>query len=198
MCTFCNAPETQYHINIACTIVLWLKCEDPCAGRLINSSKHIAINQPTPHNSRWTIPLLDYIGIEDHVWMDSEAREDIWNGMWTRQLLQQLLLNSQDSFVSPQDYKATLAWLQRITAILQHAQRALYRILRVELLSKDLKTRSKQVISLRRKRHITRTQTLFEAWRIPYLKPASPRRKLQPRHESTPPHPLPFFRTDRC
>ena len=100
----------------------------------------------------------------------------MWNGRWTRQLLQDLLPDSPVTFVPPRDYKVTLTWLQRITATLQQTQRALYRTRRLEILSKDRKARNVQVISLRRKRRSQRTQTLYAAWRLPYIKPSNPRR----------------------
>ncbi len=35
-------------------------------------------HQPIPQHSRWIIPLLNYV--EEHIWQDSEAGGDVWNG----------------------------------------------------------------------------------------------------------------------
>ncbi len=93
--------------------------------------------------------------------------------------------------VLPRDYIVTISWLQRITAILQQTQRALYRIRRLKILSKEWKERNAQVISLRQKRHTQRTQTLFAALRLPYIKPSYPRRIPLSRPPPTPLTPVP-------
>jgi hypothetical protein len=45
-------------------------------------------HQHLPASERWVIPLLDYK--EQHLWSDTEAGGDIWNGRWTRELLSSL------------------------------------------------------------------------------------------------------------
>jgi hypothetical protein len=126
-------------------------------------------------SDRWIIPLLDYM--EENLWSESEAGGDLWNGRWTPHLLSSLLGEASHAPAERRDFQRALAWLTQLTSLLQNAQRILYGVRHVELLSLDSKTRRATVISLRRKRKISAARTLFAAWRIPYAKPLVPRRK---------------------
>ena len=194
-CQFCNLRETQHHINVACLHPPMVEMRKSLR-RKIDEFFQAYRHQPLPQHSRWIIPIIDYI--EDQVWQDTEAGGDIWNGRWTRFTLHDLLPDGRDLFIPSREYKITLGWLQRLTALLQHAQRTLYRVRRTELLSKERQSRNAYVISLRRKRHTKRTQTLFEAWRIPYVRTDTPRRRpnkatLPPTPTVTPPTILPLI-----
>jgi hypothetical protein len=69
-----------------------------------------------------------------------------------------------------------MQWMKRLTQLLQRSQTALYSARHIELMSKEAKARRDRYLALRRRTKSRRTQTLFEAWRIPYYKPAHPRR----------------------
>ncbi len=84
---------------------------------------------------RWVAPIIDYI--KYHMWEDSVTGRDIWNGWWTLATLHQLLPEAPSTPINLREYTIALAWLQRLTDILQPGQQTLYRIRRVELLSNE-------------------------------------------------------------
>jgi len=124
------------------------------------------------------IPLLDYM--EQHLWSDTEAGGDVWNGRWTSDLLSSLLGEAAPTSVNPRSFRRALRWIQQLTGLLQTAQRALYRVRHLELASKEAKTRRAAVTASWRRRKVKASQTLFAAWNIPYQTPTFPRRKVQP------------------
>ncbi len=75
--------------------------------------------------------------------------------------------------------KRALQRLQKLTQLLQTAQRAIYRVRYIELSSKEAKMRRDTVIALRRKRTGISSRTLFASWNIPYCRPATPKRKMR-------------------
>ncbi len=112
--------------------------------------------------------IIDYM--EDHLWSDTEKGGDVWNGRWPSRLIEDLLPVSYDQRVDPADLKASLKWMQRLTQLLQRAQRELYSARHLELMSKEAETRRDRILALRHKHRTLRTQTLFESWRLPYFK----------------------------
>jgi hypothetical protein len=92
--------------------------------------------------------------MEDHMWTDTELGGDIWNGRWSPDLITSLLGEAARDTVDQRLFKRALQRLQKITQLLQTAQRAIYRVRYVELSSKEAKTRRDTVIALRRKRTV--------------------------------------------
>ncbi len=79
-CRFCAAPETQQHINAACThssLVEMRRHQRKWIDEFFQFYRH----QHLQKSDRWISPILDYM--EDHLWTDSEAGGDLWNGWWT-------------------------------------------------------------------------------------------------------------------
>ena len=181
-CRFCAVPETQQHINAACTHPPMKEMRHHhkrCIDEFFQCYRH----QHLPASDRWIIPLIDYM--EDHLWADNEAGGDIWNGRWTPQLLSSLLGDSSQLMIESRDCRRALTWLQKLTGLLQKAQRAIYGVRHAELMSLEAKIRRATVIAMHRKRKIHTARTLFAVWNIPYVKPPSPRRRALP-----PPSPL--------
>jgi hypothetical protein len=143
---------------------------------------------PLPH--RWVIPLVDYI--EDHLWSNTQEGGDVWNGRWTPLLLSTHLAEDGRTPVQPPEFKGAIKWLQRLTLLLQDAQRALYGVRHIELLSERRAATAATVIAHRRQRSQTRTRTLYQAWKLKYTRPFAPRRKHTPvqLEPGTPPAPL--------
>ena len=132
-------------------------------------------HQHLPSNSRWVIPLLDYM--EEYLWSDTEAGGDIWNGRWTRDLLSSLLGDAALRKEEPRAFKQALQWLQKLTGVLQTAQRSLYRVRHLERQSQEAKLRRVATVASWKKRKTHVSQTLFAAWNLPYQRPLLPRRK---------------------
>ncbi len=118
-------------------------------------------HQHLPPSHRWVIPLLDYM--EDHLWTNNEEGGDVWNGRWTPLLLSTLLAGDSSLPITQQDFKGALKWLQRLTTLLQNAQRALYGVRHIELLSERRATTAATVIAHRRQRPPSRTRTPYQA-----------------------------------
>ena len=109
------------------------------------------------------------------MWEDTERAGDIWNGRWTRQTLEEILIEHSDSQIPPAEYVSALAWLKQLTLLLQNAQTALYSVRRQILRQSSINPPNH--ITLRRprnKRRGPRTQTLFAAWHIQYSRGAHP------------------------
>jgi hypothetical protein len=117
--------------------------------------------------------------MEQHLWTDTEAGGDIWNGRWTRELLSSLLGDAASRKEEPQEFKKAMHWLQKLTGLLQTAQRSLYRVRHLERQSKEAKLRRAASVSWK-KRKTHAAQTLFAAWNLPYQKPLLPRCTLGP------------------
>jgi hypothetical protein len=130
-------------------------------------------HHPLPTSERWIITLLDYM--EDNI-----TGSDIWNGRWTPHLLSSLLGDASQTLTERRECQRALNSLKQLTGLLQAAQRALYGVRHIELMSLDAKIRRTTVISVQRKRKLHAARTLFAAWRIPYVKPPSPRRRVLP------------------
>ncbi len=176
-CSFCGLPETQQHINVACTY-------PPLAELRHSHWRHVDElfltyrHQNLPSGHRWIATILDYI--EVHLWDDTELGGDIWNGRWTPIVFERLLPISPNQCTPLADVRPTLKWLQRLTLLLQRAQREIYSARHVELLSKEAQVRRNQITALRPQHRSNRAQTLCEAWRLPYFKPSLPRRRFAP------------------
>ena len=110
-------------------------------------------------SDRWLIPLLEHM--EDTIWTDTAAGGDIWNGRWTPQLLTSLLGDASQLLMERRDCQRALSWLQRLTGLLQKAQRAIYGVRHAELTSLEAKIRRATVISMHQKRKIHTARTLF-------------------------------------
>jgi hypothetical protein len=149
LCSFCSAPETQHHINVSCTHPPVVEVRQTMQREIMLFFQKYR-HHHLPQQHRWIIPIVDYI--EDNLWADSIEGGDIWNGRWTRQLLLDLMPDSEMSPITPKDLVGGIKWLQQITAILQRTQKMLYTTRRAELLSKELKARADSVVALRRKR----------------------------------------------
>jgi hypothetical protein len=100
--------------------------------------------------------------------------------MVTPQLLTSLLGDASQLMMERRDCQCALIWLQRLTGLLQKAQRAIYGVRHAELMSLEAKIRWATVISMHRKRKIQTARTLFAMWHIPYVKSPSPRRRALP------------------
>jgi hypothetical protein len=148
-CKFCGEIETQQHINVAClhpplVEIRLIHCQRIEDFYLCYRHQHL------PDRHRWVITLLDYI--EDHLRSNSEEGGDIWNGRWTPLLLFTLLAEDGLAPVLQPDFKGALKWIQRLTILLQDAQRALYGAHHTELLSERRATTAATVIAHRRQR----------------------------------------------
>ena len=175
-CHFCSLLETQQHINSTCT--------HPPLGemrqtqrRRINEFFMCYRHQHLPTSDRWVIPLLDYM--EQHLWSDTEAAGDIWNGRWTRELFSSILGAAATWEVEPRAFKKALQWIRQLTGLLQQAQRALYRVRHLERLSKEAQQRHAMSAASWKKRKRCASKTLYAAWNIPYRTPLLPRRILK-------------------
>jgi hypothetical protein len=176
-CLFCATPETQQHVNAACThppLVEIRRIHRRRIDEYLQCYRHHHLHA----RARWIIPIIDYM--EDHMWTDTEVGGYIWNGRWSPDLLTSLLGEAAQDTVDQCLFKWALQRLQKITQLLQTAQRAIYRVRYVELSSKEAKMRRDTVIALRRKRTERPTRTLFASWNIPYTRPDIPKRKLRP------------------
>ena len=131
-------------------------------------------HQHLPQGQRWIAPLVDYM--ELHIWAETEQGGDIWNGRWNTGVLEDLLSSHPGHKIPTADFRPAIKWLQRLTSILQKAQRALYSARHIELTSKESRARRERFLTLRRGRKRKRAQTLYEAWQLPYYKPIVPRR----------------------
>jgi hypothetical protein len=137
-CSFCGRPETQSHINDICSHPPLVEARRLAKQRINDvfmSYRHSSI----PPVQRWIAPLMDHM--EDRKWDDSEEGSDIWNGRRTRSKLDELIPNASTHITTQQAYKTALSWVQRLTAVLQWAQRTLYRIRHIELRSKETQDR---------------------------------------------------------
>ena len=173
LCVFCGLPETQCHINTSCTHPPLVEVRNLIRRQteeLLLSLRHQAL----PQNRQWVLSLITHM--EDHIWTDSVLGGDLWNGRWTRDGIQDLLPESVNAKISPHDYIKGLAWMRKLTGILQKGQQRLYGIRRVELLSKEAKEKYEAAISLRKKRRNQRNQTLFDIWKIQYTRPIKQKR----------------------
>ena len=81
---FGNEPETQHHINVACTHSPIVEMRRTLRRKMDKFFFQSYRYQFIPTH-RWIIPLLDYL--EDNLWADSKAGRDIWNGRRTCHLL---------------------------------------------------------------------------------------------------------------
>ena len=129
--------------------------------------------------------------MEEHLWSDTEAGGDIWNGRWTRDLLSSLLGDAALRQEEPRTFKKALHWLQKLTGVLQTAQRSLYRVRHLERQSQEIKLRRVATVASWKKRRTHASQTLFAAWNLPYQKSLLPRRKQGPVNPPTVPPPPP-------
>jgi hypothetical protein len=184
LCRFCGVPETQQHINAACTHPPLVETRRTCR-KAIDEFFLCFRHHHIPKQDTWVIPLLDHM--EANIWLDSKASGDLWNGRSTEDLLQSLQQESAMNQVSERDFKKALKRIQSLTALLQQTQRFIYSTRRAKLLSLEAKTHRDTVIALRRRRVTRRNYTLYSAWQIPYSAPNPLRRR---RTSPPQPHPL--------
>jgi hypothetical protein len=118
--------------------------------------------------------------MEEHLWSDTEAGGDICNGRWTSELLSSLLGDAALRKEEPRAFKQALHWLQKLTGVLQNAQRSLYRVRHLERQSQEAKLRRVATVASWKKHKTHASQTLFAAWNLPYQKSLLPRRKQGP------------------
>ena len=176
-CPFCAEPETQQHINATCThppIVETRRQHRHRIDEYLQCYRHHHLHP----RARWIIPIIDYM--EDHMWTDTELGGDIWNGRWTSDLLTSLLGETARDSVDQRLFKRALKRLEKLTQLLQNAQRAIYRVRYVEMSSKEAKVRRDAALAIRRRRTAAPPRTLFAAWNIPYHRPDDPKRRLHP------------------
>lgn len=95
--------------------------------------------------------------------------------MLSQRLLSTLLEGDKDEIIQQPDFKGALKWIQRLTILLQNAQRALYGIGHTELLSAQRVERVANFISHHRRRTSIYTKTLYETWKLSYSRPVAPR-----------------------
>lgn len=99
---------TQAHINTTCfhpaLIDLRLLHRRDISHRLL-SLQHTVL----PPAQQWVTLPISYA--EVHLWKDSERAGDLWTGRWTRQTLQEILLEHTDSQIPRSNYASALHWL---------------------------------------------------------------------------------------
>lgn len=151
-CSFCGMPETQQHINVACT-------HPPLAELRRTHQRHIDEffltyrHHHLPSNQRWIVPLLEYM--EENIWSNTERRgENIWNGRWATGDIKALIPLPPSAKALLTDFKAAMHWMKRLTLLLQRAQTALYSARHIELMFKAAKARRDRYMALRRRTHI--------------------------------------------
>jgi hypothetical protein len=106
--------ETQCHINTSCTHLPLVEVPKLIRRQVDDMSLR---HQHLPQNQRWVLTLIDHM--EEHIWTDSVTRGDLWNGRWTRDAIHALLPESFTAHVPHRDAIKALAWLQKLTGILQ-------------------------------------------------------------------------------
>lgn len=189
LCQFCGEPETQQHINAACTHPPLVETRRSFR-RQIDEFFLCCRHQHFPPADRWILPFLDHM--EANVWNDNVASGDLWNGRWSIDLIHSLLEDSADTCIPPKALTRSLKWLQTLTGLLQRTQRAIHATRRAELSSLEASQRHATVVALRRRRTTNRTQTLFAAWNIPYQPSATTRRRGTPAMNQLPLPQLPL------
>ncbi len=127
LCPLCGCAATQAHINTTCSHpalqdLRLLHRRD--IDHLLLCLQHTVL----PASDRWVSLLVRYV--EDHMWEDSERAEDLWNGRWTRHILEDILLEHSDSHIPLAEYTRALDWLTQLILLLQTAQTALYSVRR--------------------------------------------------------------------
>ncbi len=70
ICTFCNSPATQYHINVACTHPPIVEKRRTMRSRKIDEFFQSYRHQSLPQQHRWITHRLDFVG--DNLWVNSE------------------------------------------------------------------------------------------------------------------------------
>lgn len=91
LCSFCGQPETQSHINTTCSHPSLVEARQMVKRKVeefFMSYRH----RHLPRNHRWIAPLIDYM--EEHLWTNTVRASDIWNGRWTRDDLNSLILDA--------------------------------------------------------------------------------------------------------
>lgn len=104
------------------------------------------------------------------------------NGHWTPLMLSTLLAGDEGKIIQQPHFKEALKWIQRLTLILQNAQGALYEKRHIELLSAKRAKRAATVISDLRRRAITRTTLLYQAWKLSYSPTSGRLHQVRKRH----------------
>ncbi len=79
-----------------------------------------------------------------------------------------------------------MKWLQRLTLLLENAQRALYGVWHIELLSARREEKAANFIAHRRPLPTNCTRTLYDAWKLRYTRPNAPQRRTSPARSSGP------------
>jgi hypothetical protein len=144
-CKFCGVPETQQHINVACTHPALVETRRTFR-RAIDEFFLCYRHQNLPTMDRWIAPLIDHM--ESTIWQDTQASDDLWNGRWTEETLQSLLQDNATYRITQRHVVTTLKWLQQLTNLLQRTQKAIYSTRQMELLSLEAKNRRTTEIAL--------------------------------------------------
>lgn len=121
-CVLCGLPETQQHVNVACTHSLLVEIRQ-AHQRHVDNFFQCYRHQHLPRRHRWVVPILEYM--KEHLWSNTAVGSNIWNERWTPNTFEGLQLEYKDIVVPHQDHKAALTWMQRLTKILQQAQRTI-------------------------------------------------------------------------
>lgn len=105
-CSFCGLPETQQHINVACSHPPLVELRRS-HRRYLDEFFQMYLHQHLPAGQRWIAPILDYV--ETHFWNDTELGRDIWNGSWKPSVFEEALLPiSQKQRILPGEVKLAL------------------------------------------------------------------------------------------
>jgi hypothetical protein len=96
--------------------------------------------------------------MEDSLWSNTEAGGDVCMYVSLERTTHfppplHTPQNDHGLPVTARDFQVALAWLQRLTSIFQAAQRAIFGVRRIELLSLDAQTRHATVVSQPRQRN---------------------------------------------
>jgi hypothetical protein len=84
--------------------------------------------------------------MQDSLWSNTQAGGDVCMYVWNERRTSHLPVTARDLQVAS-------AWLQRLTSIFQAAQRPIFAVRRIELLSQDAQTRHATVVSQPRQRN---------------------------------------------
>lgn len=107
MCQFCGVPETQQHINVACTHPPLVETRRTFR-RAIDEFFVCYRHQHLPRKDKWIAPLIAHME-ESNIWLDTQDSGDLlWNGWWTAELLQSLLQDVTTYQIAQRDIIKTL------------------------------------------------------------------------------------------
>lgn len=114
-----------------------------------------------------------------------ELAGDILNDHWSKQVLTTIVVNSCTTVLHPKDFSRGFSWLAKLTSMLQKLQRKQYSTHHQLLASLFIPLPTHAILSQWKRAKGTQTQTLLEAWKLPYSRP-----------RVTSKHPMDFLRND--